>query len=49
MRIVYRNLVTPKNFWGIVKMKGKGWRIGFGYGFLELLSGLSGIWLPRKS
>ncbi len=47
MRLIYRNLYTKKNFWGIVKMKGKGWRIGFGCGFIELFSGLSGIWLAR--
>lgn len=48
MSIIYKRLAINKTFWGIVKMKGKGWRIGFGRGFIEIFSGSSGIWLPQN-
>ena len=48
MRIIYRGLYYTRAFWGIVKMQGRGWRIGLGYGFIELGTGMSGIHLPRK-
>lgn len=46
---IYRQLYTKRTFWGIAKMKIRGWRIGFGFGFLEIGSGMSGLWLPRKN
>jgi len=45
---VYRGLYYRKSFWGIVKMEGRGWRIGFGCGFIEIATGMSGIHLPRR-
>lgn len=44
---VYRGLYYTRSFWGIVKMH-KGWRIGIGCGFIEIATGMSGLYLPRK-
>ena len=48
MKVIHRRLYYTKTFWGIVKML-KGWRIGFNWGFLEITTGCSGVYLPRKN
>jgi len=48
MRLIYRLLVEPKTFWGITRIGGGGWRIGFGVGFLEIGTSTSGIWILRR-
>ena len=49
MRLIHRQLVSHRTFWGIVRVKGGGWRLGFGIGFLEISTrNFSGLWLPRK-
>lgn len=45
---IYRRLYTKRTFWGLVRVQGGGWRIGFGFGFLEFGTPATGIWLPRK-
>jgi len=47
MNVMHRSLYYTKTFWGIVKML-KGWRIGLNWGFLEIATGCSGVYLPRK-
>jgi len=45
---IRRTLYGKGTFWGAVKLKGRGWRIGFGSGFLEIMSGMSGLYLFSK-
>ena len=46
---IYRKLVTNKNFWGFVRMRGGGYRFGFSYGWFEWGNhAICRLWLPRK-
>ncbi len=47
MRIIHRVLVIRRTFWGLVKCKPNGYRFGFGAGFLEWGTGMSGIYVYR--
>ena len=49
MALIHRRLYGKKTFWGFVRMKGGGWRVGFGFGFFEFSTkACSGIWLPKR-
>jgi len=45
---IHRVLYTEKTFWGVKLCRGYNyWRIGFGFGFLEIGGSCSGVYLPR--
>lgn len=47
---VYHTLYSDKTFWGFVKVKGGGWRFGFGRGFFEWVkNSVPGIYLPMQA
>ncbi|KKL91651.1 hypothetical protein LCGC14_1892600 [marine sediment metagenome] len=48
MRLIHRSLYGKRTFWGFRKLEISGYRFGFGRGFIEWGSGLSGIYLARS-
>ncbi len=44
---IRRVLTKKKTFWGIVRGRSF-WRMGFGYGFLEIGGSCAGLYLPRR-
>jgi len=44
---VYRELLARPKFWGLARVGKWEWRICFGFGFLELGTSTSGLWLPK--